>query len=121
MFGTPGPGGRPTAASSFSLSNDGPSGELMFNFNNPATHARFHSTSVITYYLTPTPSGPRVDFTIVGQLNNAPGYIVVGQAVDGGPAGSGLDTVSITVRTPTGELVHSSSGPVIEGDVVIVP
>jgi hypothetical protein len=37
------------------------------------------------------------------------------------PAGSGLDTVSITIRRPTGELVYSSSGPVSEGDVVITP
>ena len=83
---------------------------------------RFQGTSIITYYLSSdAEAGPAVDFTIVGQLEQAPGYILIGQAVDGGPAGSGLDTVSITVRTPTGALVHSSSGPVIEGDVVIVP
>jgi hypothetical protein len=50
-----------------------------------------------------------VDFTAWGELNQQPGYILIGQAKDGGSAGSGLDTVSITIRTPTGELVHSSS------------
>jgi len=122
MFGTPGGGGgRPTAASSFSLSNDGPSGELTFNFNNPSTRVRFHSTWVVAYYQSTTPSGPVVDFTIVGEMNNQPGFILVGRAVDGGAALSGLDSVSMSVRTPTGEQVHSSSGPVVEGDVVIAP
>ena len=71
------------------------------------------------------PRGPlrqaAVDVSAVGALNNQPGYILTGQAKDGGPVGSGLDTVSITIHTPTGELVYSSSGPVSEGDVVITP
>ncbi len=121
MASTPGNGTRPTAAASFTLSNNGPSGTLMFNFNDKTTKVRFHSSSIISYYLSTTPAGPTVDFTVVGDVNNQPGYILVGQAVDGGPAGSGLDTVSVTVRTPTGDLVYSSAGPVSEGDVVITP
>lgn len=121
MASAPGSGGRPTAATAFALSNNGPSGTLMFNFNNPSIKVRFHSSAIISYYLSSTPAGPAVDFTAVGDVNNKPGYILVGRAVDGGPAGSGLDTVSITVRTPTGDLVYSSSGPVSEGDVVIAP
>jgi hypothetical protein len=62
-----------------------------------------------------------VDFTVVGELNNEPGYILTGQAVDGGGAGSGLDAISLTLRTPTGDPVYSSSGVVSEGDVVITP
>ena len=46
----PGTGSRPTAAASFSLSNNGPSGTLSFNFNNPSTRVRFESASIITYY-----------------------------------------------------------------------
>jgi len=118
---TPGAGSRPTAAASFSLSNNGPSGTLAFNFNNPSTRVRFESVSIITYYRSSLGAGTAVDFTVVGDLNELPGYILTGQALDGGPAGSGLDTVSITIRTPTGELVYSSSGPVSEGDVVITP
>jgi endo-1,4-beta-xylanase len=120
-FSAPGGGSRPTAAATFSLSNDGPSGTLSFNFNNPSTHVRFQGTSIIAYYLSSSGTGTIVDFTAVGELNQQPGYILIGQAKDGGSAGSGLDTVSITIRTPTGELVHSSSGPVSEGDVVIAP
>ena len=119
--GPPGAGSRPTAAASFSLSNNGPSGTLSFNFNNPSTHVRFESASIITYYRSSSGAGTAVDFTVVGDLNNQPGYILTGQALDGGPAGSGLDTVSITIRTPTGTLVYSSTGPVSEGDVVITP
>jgi hypothetical protein len=77
--------------------------------------------SIITYDLSSSGGGTTVDFTVVGDLNDQPGHILTGQAKDGGPAGSGLDTVSITIRTPTGELVYSSSGPVSEGDVVITP
>jgi len=117
----PGGGSRPTAAASFSLSNNGPSGTLSFNFNNPSTRVRFESASIITYYRSSPGAGTAVDFTVVGKLNNQPGYILTGQALDGGSAGSGLDTVSITIRTPTGALVYSSSGPVSEGDVVITP
>jgi len=82
---------------------------------------RFEGASIITYYWSSSGAGAAVDFTVVGNLNNSPGHILTGQARDGGPAGSGLDTVSITIRTPTGALVYSSSGPVSEGDVVITP
>jgi hypothetical protein len=57
----------------------------------------------------------------VGELTKQPGYILTGQAVDGGAAGSGLDTISLSFRTPTGAPVYSSSGVVSEGDVVITP
>jgi len=83
--------------------------------------ADLQGVSIITYYLSSSGAGTAVDFTAVGALNDQPGYILTGQAKDGGTAGSGLDTVSITIRGPTGELVYSSSGPVSEGDVVITP
>jgi hypothetical protein len=41
--------------------------------------------------------------------------------LDGGASGSGLDAISITVLTPTGDLVQASSGAVTKGDVVITP
>jgi endo-1,4-beta-xylanase len=113
--------GRPTAAATFSFSNDQPSGTLSFNFVRPPTKVRFHSTAVIAYYVSPGASGNVVDFTVVGELEQRPGYILIGQAVDGGPVGSGLDLVSIAIRTPTGQTVFQSTGPVVEGDVVIVP
>jgi hypothetical protein len=97
---TPGTRSRPTAA---------------------VTRVRFESASTITYYRSSSGAGTAVDFTVVGDLNNLPGHILTGQALDGGPAGSGLDTVSITIRTPTGARVYSSSGPGSEGDVVITP
>jgi endo-1,4-beta-xylanase len=112
---------RPTASVSFSLSNNGPTGTLSFNFNDPATRVRFQSTSIITYAVSPSASGETLDFTVVGAVNNQPGYVMTGQAVDGGPAGSGLDAVSITIRKATGEGIYASAGPVSEGDVVITP
>ncbi len=116
-----GQSGRRTAAATFALSNDGPSGSFTVNFNDPATGVRFKSTDVITYYVTPSGAGWRVDFTVVGTNAQAPGYILTGFAVDGGPAGSGLDSVSITLRTGTGETVFAKAGPVSEGDVVVNP
>ena len=81
---------------------------------------RFESALIIRYYRSSSGAGSAVDFTVVGKLNNSPGHILTGQALDGGPAGSGLDTVSITIRTPTPARLLSSR-PVSEGDVVIMP
>jgi len=117
---TPGEGVRPTAVANFSLSNSGPSGTLSFNYNHRATHLRFQSSSIITYYVSSSEAGAAVDFTVVGSVNKRPGYILTGQAVDGGPAGAG-DSLSVTVRTPTGTVIHAASGPVADGDVVITP
>ena len=117
---TGGASGRRTANATLELSNDGPSGVVRFNFNNPSTHVRFTSTDVITYDLSPSGDGWRVDFTVVGENAGEEGFILTGYAIDGGPAGSGADTLSITVRTPTGAVVFAGTGVVSEGDVVIV-
>jgi len=58
---------------------------------------------------------------LLGTVNKKPGFILTGQAIDGGASGSGLDAVSITILTPTGDLVQASSGAVTKGDVVITP
>jgi endo-1,4-beta-xylanase len=113
--------GRRTANATLDLRNNGPSGALRFNFNDPGTRVRFTSTDVITYDLSQTPAGPRVDFTVVGTNAGAPGSILTGHVVDGGPSGSGRDVVSVTVRTGTGTVLFSATGPVSEGDVVIAP
>ena len=113
--------GRRTANATLDLRNDGPSGLLRFNFNDAGTRVRFRSTDVITYDLSQVPVGPRVDFTVVGTNAGAPGYILTGHVVDGGPSGSGRDVVSVTVRTGTGTVLFSATGPVSEGDVVIAP
>jgi hypothetical protein len=80
---------------------------------------RFASTDVITYYVTETPAGLRVDFTAVGANAGVPGYILTGHAIDGGPPESGRDHVSITLRTLLGETVLTKAGAVSEGDVVV--
>ena len=118
----PGKGGsRRTGAAAFSLSNNGPSGTLEFNFNDPSTRVRFTSTNIITYDLSSSGSGRRVGFTAVGANADAPGYILTGYALDGGGPGSGLDVLSVTVRTPIGSVIFSAEGPVSEGDVVVTP
>jgi endo-1,4-beta-xylanase len=117
----PGGAARPTAAASFSLSNNGPSGTLSLNFNDRDTRVRFQGAAVITYRVSASAGAATVDFTVVGDLNKQPDYILTGQAVDGGAPGSGLDTISLTVRTPTGDTVFSSTGVVSEGDIVITP
>ena len=112
--------GRRTAAATLELSNNGPSGTMSVNFNDPSTKVRFTSTDVITFNVTPSGSGWRVDFTVVGTSAGAERCIVTGYAIDGGAAGSGADMVSITVRTAAGELIYAGTGAVSEGDVVIV-
>jgi endo-1,4-beta-xylanase len=114
-------GPRRTASATFSLSNNGPSGTFEFNFNNPAIRVRFESSAIISYGVSPSGNGHRADFTIAGTRNDEPGYILTGHAIDGGPQGSGMDVLSIAVRTPTGALILSAEGPVSEGDVVITP
>jgi hypothetical protein len=113
-------GGRRTANATLELSNNGPAGMARFNFNNPSTKMRFTSTDVITYDLTPSGDGWRVDFTVVGTTADNQGVILTGYAMDGGPAGSGNDSMSITVRTATGTVLFTGTGSVSEGDVVIV-
>ena len=118
----PGQGsGRRTAAATFSLSNNGPAGTFEFNFNNPSTRVRFTSTNIITYDLSSSGSGRRVDFTAVGSNAGGPGYILTGYALDGGGLGSGLDALAVTVRTPTGTVIFSAEGRVSDGDVVVTP
>ena len=111
--------GRRTAATTFALSNSGPSGTLRLNFNDPSTRIRFTSTDVITYDISTSDAGARVDFTVVGTSADASGYILTGYAIDGGPPEARLDVLSMTVRTPTGTVVFSATGPVSEGDVVV--
>ena len=112
--------GRRTANATLELSNNGPAGTASFNFNNPSMNVRFKSTDVITYDLTPSGDGWRVDFTVVGTSAGAEGVILTGYAIDGGPSGSGGDSMSITVRTATGTVLFTGTGTVSEGDVVIV-
>jgi endo-1,4-beta-xylanase len=112
--------GRRTGNAMLELINNGPSGTARFNFNDPSTKVRFTSSDVITYDVTPAGGGWRVDFTVVGTSGDDDGVILTGYAIDGGPAGSGADSVSITVRTATGTVLFTGTGTVSEGDVVIV-
>ena len=112
---------RRTGTATLSLSNNGPAGTFEFNFNDASTRVRFTSTDIITYDLSTSGAARRVAFTAVGPNAGQPGYIVTGHLVDGGGPGSGLDVLSVTVRTPTGTVVFSAEGPVSEGDVVVTP
>jgi endo-1,4-beta-xylanase len=112
---------RRTGAAHFALSNNGPGGTFELNFVDAATRVKFSSTDIITYNLSSSAAGRRVDFTAVGPNARESGYILTGYALDGGGPGSGLDVLSVTVRTPTGTVIFSAEGPVSEGDVVVTP
>jgi endo-1,4-beta-xylanase len=111
--------GSPVAAT-ISLSNTGPSGRLQIAIANPGLPLVFRSVAVITYDLSATDQGARVDFTVIGDANRRRGCIVTGYLVDGGARGSG-DLVSLTVRTKFGEEIYSAEGTVAAGDVVVTP
>jgi endo-1,4-beta-xylanase len=115
-----GTSGRRTGSATLELSNNGPSGTVRFNFNNPSTSLRFTSTDVIAYDVSPSGDGSRIDFTIVGGSGGEEGLLLTGYAIDGGPPGSGADMLSVTVRNPMGAVVFTGTGVVSEGDVVIV-
>lgn len=119
-----GPGGR-RAMAAFSLSNNGPAGTFAFNYRDDLSVVQFKSTDVISYAISPYAqgaiSGYRVTFTVVGALNKQPGYILVGSAIDAGPVGSRRDALSLSIYTPTGDLIFSSGGPIEGGDIAINP
>ena len=99
--------GRRTAAATLELSNNGPSGTMRFNFNDPSTRVRFTSTDVITYDCHAVGGGLAGRFHRGGHERRRGGLVVTGYAIDGGPAGSGADALSITVRTATGALIFA--------------
>jgi endo-1,4-beta-xylanase len=113
--------GRRVAAAAFSLSNDGPSGAFGFSIIDRGTLIAFTSTDIITYDLSSSDEGDRIDFTVVGRNLLAPGYILTGHVIDGGPRQSGLDSVAITVRSPSGAVLFSGGGSVSLGNVVVNP
>jgi hypothetical protein len=62
-------------------------------------------------------AGASVQFSGTGWCNGRPGYTFVAESSDNGEPGRGLDTFSITVRNPLGDVVLQVSGVLTAGNV----
>ena len=63
-------------------------------------------------------NGNTATFSGQGTLNGQAGYSFAVVAKDGGPAGSGLDMVSITITGPN-NYSYAASGTIAGGDIVV--
>ena len=105
-------GTRATLA--FNLSNRG--GAFSYNYRNATTNIQFVSTQVIPGGI----SGNTTWFSGQGKLNGQPGYSFSVIATDGGPAGSGLDAISITIAGPN-NYSYTVTGVIAGGDIIVTP
>ena len=107
---------------------DGARATLGFNASIAGTASTFalnfrDSASAVQFISTTTPdisvAGTTATFSGLGKLNGQPGFGFLVTAIDGGVAGSGLDTVSVTITAPTNNVVFSAAGTIAGGDIVV--
>jgi uncharacterized protein len=62
-------------------------------------------------------AGSAVQFSGAGWWNGSPGFTFVAESQDNGEPGAGLDTFSVTVRNPQGDVVLQATGVLSTGNV----
>jgi len=62
-------------------------------------------------------AGSAVQFSGTGWWNGRPGFTFVAESQDNGEPGAGLDTFSVTVRNPQGDVVLQTTGVLTGGNV----
>ena len=62
-------------------------------------------------------AGNAVQFSGTGWWNGRPGFTFVAESQDNGEPGAGLDTISVTVRNPQGDVVLEVTGVLSAGNV----
>jgi RHS repeat-associated protein len=100
----------------FNVSVPGSRSTFMYNYRTAAAAVQFISTT--TSRIAVNSNG--ATFSGQGTLNGQAGYNFAVTAKDGGSAGSGLDTASITITGPNG-YTYSASGAIAGGDIVVKP
>jgi hypothetical protein len=87
-----------------------------YNYRTASQAIQFFST--ITSKI--SVSGNTASFSGSGTLNGRIGYSFSVSTADGGSAGSGLDTIAITISGPDG-YSYQAQATVVGGDVVVHP
>jgi hypothetical protein len=102
------------ATFAFNVGYLGSASTFTYSFRSSSQAVQFVSTTVSEIAL----SGSTARFSGSGTLNGTSGYSFAVSATDGGAAGSGLDTVSITITGPN-NYFYFTNGTVTGGDVVV--
>jgi hypothetical protein len=106
--------GSVRAALAFQIVSPGSGSTFSYNYRSAMQTVQFMSTTTSQITL----SGNSAIFSGSGKLNGQPGYSFSVTATDGGPAGSGLDTVSIAITGPN-NYSYTVTSAIVGGDVVI--
>jgi hypothetical protein len=106
-------GARATMA--FNVSQAGSASTFTFNTVNSGQSLQFVSTTVSQ--ISATVSG-FATFSGEGTLNGQPGYTFTVGVTDGGPAGSGLDTVLVQIAGPN-NFTYNAPATIAGGDIVV--
>jgi len=104
------------ATLSFNVGYTGAVSTFAYNFRTAGQTVQFASATTSQISVT----GKTATFSGLGTLNGDLGYNFTVTATDGGAAGSGLDSVSITLTGPNG-YSYSVTSAILGGDIVIHP
>lgn len=104
------------ATFAFSVGYQGGVSTFAYNYRSSSQAIQFVSTATSQIAV----SGTTATFSGQGTLNGKSGYSFAVTTTDGGAAGSGLDTCSITITGP-GNYSYIVNATVVGGDVVVHP
>ena len=104
------------ATLAFNIGYQGGASTFTYNFRNSAQTIQFASTLTSKVSVT----GTTATFSGQGTLNGQAGYNFTVTARDGGSAGSGLDSVAVTITGPNNYL-YSVASTIVGGDIVVHP
>jgi len=102
------------ATLAFNIAGIGSASRFTYNYRNGAQVIQFASTTTTSI----AAAGTTAVFSGQGTLNGQSGYGFTVTATDGGAAGSGLDSASITITGP-GSYSYTASGAIAGGDIVV--
>ena len=90
-------------------------GQLMLVVKDPGRPGKLSAASVLDVRLSAVDAS--VTFTAYGKWNDKTGYRFDVTARDDGDSGAGVDSLHLTVRAPTGEVVAQLSGVLATGNI----
>jgi hypothetical protein len=102
------------ATLAFNIAAVGSASTFSYNYRTSTQTVQFVSSTTSQIAV----NGTTATFSGQGKLNGVAGYNFAVTAKDGGPVGSGLDTVSITMTGPS-NYSYSASSTITGGDIVV--